>query len=218
MENTSDTSTIKFFFVRHGESLAASLGNHSVPNTNILSPAGNKQALVLAERLSGLPIEMIAASTSGRAKETAEIINETLRVPIEFADILRERDCPSEFRGKSFDDPDVVRIEALRVAHKYETDWRFSDEETFTELKARALNILVYLKKFSKKEILVVAHAEIIKTIIAVMMFGENMTPQEFNPWFSFAKTHNTGVTECLWDNEKKIWKLISWNDLRHLG
>ena len=110
-----------------------------------------------------------------------------------------------------------MRIEALRIAHRYEADWRFSDEETFTELKARALKILVYLKEFSKKEALVVAHAEIIKTITAVMMFGEEMTPQEFNPWFSFAKLNNAGVTECSWDYNLERWRLVSWNDLRHL-
>lgn len=208
---------MKLFFVRHGESVANISRTHTTSDTDVLSPAGKKQARALSRRLANLPIEYIASSPLGRARETAEIINKTLRVQIEFVDILREREFPDELRGMSYDDPESLRIENLRETHWHKTDWRFSNEETSGELKERALQILVYLRGLSRQEVLVVAHAEIIKTITAAMMFSEEMSAREVGVWFSFGKLNHTGVTECLWDEKTEKWRLICWNDLRHL-
>lgn len=73
-----------FYLIRHGQKV----GEAGDPG---LTELGREQSRKTAEFLKDKKIFKIYSSTFARAKETAEIINKTLKVGIVFDDSLRER-------------------------------------------------------------------------------------------------------------------------------
>ena len=78
------------YLLRHGQTdwnLERRIQGHlDIP----LNETGKKEALVCLEKLSSLDIDKIISSDLIRAKETAQIINEKLHLPIHFDSRLRE--------------------------------------------------------------------------------------------------------------------------------
>lgn len=82
---------MKLYFVRHGESTANLLWEFS--NTGFKHPLtekGVEQARAVARGLSGVQIEQIYTSPIMRAVQTAQILAESLQVPLEITEALRE--------------------------------------------------------------------------------------------------------------------------------
>lgn len=81
---------VPFWYLRHGETdwnaRNLSQGNVDIP----LNQNGLAQAKSAAELLKGRGIRSIVASPLGRARITAEIAGETLGLPVEIEDGLRE--------------------------------------------------------------------------------------------------------------------------------
>ncbi len=207
-----------FYFVRHGESVANALKQSHETTNDILSGKGKEQAGIVSKRLKHILIERVVCSTMNRTRETAAIINAELKAPIEFLDILQEVKRPTILEGLEHDDPKYISFDEIFNRRKYEENWRFSDEENFIDRKNRGLRVLEYLLNLSETETLVVAHNGIIKTIVATMLFGKEMSPREYYAWLELTRMNNTGVTECLWHSQKNKWKLMTWNDQTHLG
>jgi 2,3-bisphosphoglycerate-dependent phosphoglycerate mutase len=79
------------YFVRHGESVANR--EHVFSNEgqkHPLTPAGQQQAHKLAWRLASRPVARVYSSPLVRAVQTAEILAEHLRAPLQISDALRE--------------------------------------------------------------------------------------------------------------------------------
>src|SRR3989338_7885856 len=80
------------YFVRHGETELNAKGIRQGPEGS-LSAKGREQALATAKRFpkhKGRP-EVIISSPYQRTKETANIISEELKMPVEYCDLLEER-------------------------------------------------------------------------------------------------------------------------------
>jgi broad specificity phosphatase PhoE len=85
---------MNLYFVRHGESEANIL--HEISNRgekHPLTDRGIQQAETLAESLRGLPLTRIFTSPLLRARQTAQILGDSLNIPVETTDALREYDC-----------------------------------------------------------------------------------------------------------------------------
>ena len=70
-----------------------------------LNETGIEQAKITSEKLKNEKIDVIISSPLKRAKQTAEIINQTLNCPIIYEDGISERDF-GEFEGKQRTDFD----------------------------------------------------------------------------------------------------------------
>ena len=70
-----------------------------------LNATGIEQAKITSEKLKDEKIDIIISSPLKRAKQTAEIINQTLNCPIIYEDGISERDF-GEFEGKQRTDFD----------------------------------------------------------------------------------------------------------------
>jgi probable phosphoglycerate mutase len=81
---------IPFWFLRHGETDYNAAGLSQGALDIALNATGRAQAAAAAPLLAGQGITGIIASPMLRAKETAEIVNEFLRLPIAFEPGLRE--------------------------------------------------------------------------------------------------------------------------------
>lgn len=206
---------MKIYFVRHGQTKYNALQAHQPENAE-LSKLGIKQAEILAKRFSKIPIDIIYSSPIKRAKQTAKIINKTLKKKIIYSDFLKERKGPSEFVGKRTDSPEVAQINKIRNLHENDPLWHYSDEENFIEFKERVKKFFNVLDKAKKENILVVTHGGPIKMMI-FLMIGDKFTPKSFYKFSDLFKLSNTGITLCEKD-EKGIWSIRSFNDHAHLG
>lgn len=85
---------MKLYFIRHGESEANTrrvISNRESPLG--LTDLGREQANILAESLKDIPITAIFSSPVLRARQTADILSQSLRRPYQVTEALREYDC-----------------------------------------------------------------------------------------------------------------------------
>lgn len=209
----------RVYLVRHGESTGNVNGTDSGPSTP-LTLEGERQALELARRLSNVDIDTIIASPYVRTKETARIINETLNKPIEYSDLFVEKRTPSEMWGKQ--EGDFRNISESR--HFIDPAWKHSDDDSFEEIRARAIAALAYLLERQEENLLVVSHGWFLRVLIAIQLFGESLTIDAYRRIWGYLATRNTGLTLVEYDPNNinapinRGWRLITWNDHAHLG
>lgn len=204
------------YFIRHGESEGNKKGFHQDPEVP-LSQEGIKQSQVLAERLKKHRIDIIYSSSMTRAMQTAEIISNYLKIPVESWENLKEIRNPSEIWGKSVEDKKILKIRELARKEFLKGNGRYSDEETFEDLNKRAKEVLEHLLLHHKEQnVLCISHATMVKMIICKAIFGEGLTPEIFLQLREHLWLKNTGITVCEYAN-KWGWTLVNWNDTAHL-
>ncbi len=92
-----------------------------------------------------------------------------------------------------------------------------TQKETFEELNKRSEAILNHLLAHHKdQDVLCVSHASMIETIIAKMIFGENLSLQIMLDIKNHTGTTNTGISICEF-TKKGGWDLLTFNDSSHL-
>ncbi|MDP3918127.1 MAG: histidine phosphatase family protein [Candidatus Woesebacteria bacterium] len=204
------------YLVRHGESEGNKLRFHQVEETP-LSKKGIKQAEVLAERLKNTKIDVIYSSKITRAKQTAEIISKKLNIPIEYWDNLVEMRTPTEIRGKSIDDPEVIKIKKLIEKKLDNGNWKYSNEETFNELNKRVKKLIKHLEdNHNDQNILCISHSTLIKALTAKIIFGQELTIDIFEKIRKSLWMENTSIS--VFEKSKEYgWTLVTWSDRSHL-
>ena len=207
---------MKVFLVRHGESVGNKAGIHQTAEME-LSDTGRKQAKLIANRLKNQKLNLIYSSTFFRARQTSEIISESLGIPIEYWDFLIELRNPSEIHNKRINDPKIAKIKELVKKNFAMENFRYSDEETFSELNARVEKVVEHLiRKHQGENVICISHASMIKAIISKMVFGEKLTAQIYTDIRYHFWSTNTGISVCEY-GKGKIWGITSWNDASHL-
>ncbi|MHB8710181.1 MAG: histidine phosphatase family protein [Minisyncoccota bacterium] len=195
----------RFYFVRHGETLL-NAKHIRQGEEGALSEKGRHQAELVGQYLKNFPIKRILTSSYSRAEETAQIINTYLKVRIIPSPLLAERRNPSEIVGKPTKDPGVVRI-VDQVDLAYHTDdYRFSDEENFLDLVARAQTCIKFLIRQSAHETAVITHHYFLKMLVAYFLYHERLHAADFVKLSFFNFSDNAGITVC----EFHPWKLFS--------
>jgi probable phosphoglycerate mutase len=207
----------RVYFVRHGETI---LNAQRVRQgaEGALSEKGREQAKLTGERLKNFPIDIMLVSPFERTKETAAIINTYVNKPLEYNDLLKERKNPTEIIGKWYDDPEVRNIIDRIDKSFHEGNLRYSDEENYEDLKARAEKLLDYLATRPEQNILCVTHGIFLTMVIAFMQYREKLTPMDYARLSFHNPASNAGITVCEFDpaqvqNPDKGWSLIAWND-----
>lgn len=209
----------KIYFVRHGQS-ESNAGKERSTITSPLTEKGKEQAAFIAKRLSKLPIEVIISSTMTRARETTAIITQTVDKPVEFSDLIVEARSSSEVQGKDRDSEEVKKITQLYFENFGKEGWRYSDEETFFDLKDRALKALQLLAARPEEHIAVVTHGFFMRIMMACVVFGEELTARECRQFTRIFHMENTGLSVLGYNPEEETWPwwLWVWNDHAHLG
>lgn len=165
---------MNLYVVRHGQTewnvKKKMQGRADIP----LNKKGIEQAYIIKKNLSEYNIDMIYSSPLIRAKQTAEIINETMNIDIIYDNRLIERDY-GEFEGIN------------KSSFNYNEFWAYHKNKHYTKAENiqnffnRVYNILDELKeKYQDKNILIVTHAGITKVIECYangMMQDENIGP-----------------------------------------
>jgi probable phosphoglycerate mutase len=164
---------IPFWFLRHGETdwnaRGISQGNVDIP----LNPTGFAQARSAAERLRNRGITTIVASPLSRARVTAEMVGETLGLPVAIDDGLREV---------------AFGVQEGQPMSNWFTDWvggSFTPEgaESFAALRARAV-AAINRSTALPPVVLVVAHGALFRSLRAAMGMEPNLRTQNAVPIF----------------------------------
>ena len=204
------------YLVRHGKSEANDKNIYQRKETP-LSKEGIEQAYILQKRFLHIPIDILYSSSLKRARETAKIINEELKLPIHTTELVNEWGKPSSLLDLSIDGEGAKEFRSKLASHKGDPYWKWKDEESMGELRDRIVQFLEKMKKDSKDNILIVTHSLSLKMMLSVVLFGPKSLP--FNDVESFnVHTTNTGITVFQLEDGKENWKLVTWNDHAHLG
>ncbi len=206
---------MKIYLVRHGETNLNAKDVYQFPDT-LLSKTGLKQSKSLANRFKNIKVDKIFSSPYKRTIQTAEMIKDITGKDIEYVEDLKELTKPSQMIGKKYKDPEIERIKEEIASHTNNPMWHYSDEENFFDLVGRAKRIIKMLEDMEYGDVVLVMHEGIMKVLISVLIFGNNITPELFDKIYFFLRIKNTGITVLELNNGD--FKLITWNDHAHLG
>ncbi|MDB5204725.1 MAG: phosphoglycerate kinase [Candidatus Taylorbacteria bacterium] len=175
---------MKFTFVRHGETdynkRKVMTGQYDAP----LNEEGKEQARLETERLPN-DFDVIFSSSLSRARETADIINQNLNLPIVITDLITERDFGS-LVGKTWDEMESGYIpNARKIDKEQKYDYRPFGGESAEQVSQRLSKFIEDTKTGSYKNPLVVCHGGIIRMLYAregkAFEHIENAVTQEFD-------------------------------------
>jgi broad specificity phosphatase PhoE len=153
----------KFLLIRHGHSTAG----ESIPGRTPavpLSQDGIRQARILAEKLVNLHVDYIYASPLDRTKQTAEIIAQQIKKPVELIPELMEIDF-GEWTGKTFKELDGNK--KWHLWHSFRTGTRIPGGELSVQVQARMVSVIEDLtNRHADKTVAVVSHGDPIRSVI----------------------------------------------------
>jgi broad specificity phosphatase PhoE len=205
------------YFVRHGESEGNQARLYQSAETS-LSENGHNQAKLIADRFANIEVEIIISSDYIRAKQTAEYISQMTGKDIIENSLFRERKRPSIQENRSKNIPELQAIDEKIEKNWENLDWRYLDEENFEDLKQRAQKAFEFIEFREEDNIIIVTHKNFLHCLIWYRLFGSNVTPKEAKIITDNFVMSNTGIVWMQFDEIKKDWNLITWNDHAHLG
>lgn len=209
---------MRVYFVRHGETPSNIEGVLHQDPDEPLTQRGEQQAAFLAGRFARIPIDAIFSSTMRRARDTAYVLGKGTGHSVLFSDLFVEIRRPSELKGIRASDPNAsfMMNESYRAGK--DPSWKYSDEESFAELRDRAQKALAFVTASGFQSVAVVTHGAFLRLLIALMSEGDDLTHASYAHFLHFLKTRNTGITMADYDPEHVHWHLLAWNDHAHLG
>ena len=200
---------MKLLITRHGKTEHNESGVIQGKQHGSVNEMGFKQIEKLIERLKKEKIDIIISSDIPRCKITAEEIAKKIKVPIDYTELIREKDN-GEFVGK----------------HKNEVDWaslgddfenrRPPNGESLVMVRERGREFFKQLTKQygnTNKTILIVSHGAFLKVFIGDLL-GMNLKDSIFKLF-----TEHCSLTEI--NIEKKYdlgYQLKFLNDISHLN
>lgn len=183
--------------VRHGETDWNSLGKLQGRTDIPLNSRGISQAEECSHFLKNYEWDMIITSPLKRAKETAEVINKDLNIP------LIEMD---EFLERYFGDAEGMTVEERMTVFPTRN---YTNQEDRDSLNERIMNGIEKINQdYRGKKILLVAHGAVINAVLAKFSNGE----------IGSGKTKL--INACISNIEfvQELWNIKDYNQVTHLS
>lgn len=216
------------YFVRHGESESnvRTPGLRKRDSDVALTPRGREQSEFIARRAAHLRPEALISSPYERTRDTAALIASQTGIEIEYSELFTERRTPGRLAEMSTGDPQTDTYYRSWADTFFSEGVRVDDGENFEDLKVRGRRALQFLEARSESVILVVTHGFFLRMLIALVMFGDDLTPKEMRAVTGATRTHNTGISMFTYgsiphldiDSDVTRWRLQVFNDHAHLG
>lgn len=151
--------------IRHGETEQNKDGK--VMGSRVDAPLdseGRKQARRVTEELVKYGFTHMYSSPLLRAKQTAEIVNEVLNIPLEFSELLVERDL-GELSGEKYER--VLELLGENALSSKNYDFRPYGGESYGDVKDRVVKFLGELEeKHDENDLILIAtHAEVLRVL-----------------------------------------------------
>lgn len=214
--------TIKktIYFVRHGQSEDNARPVFQAYDSP-LSEKGLQQADKIAERAKHLQFDRIICSPQMRAKQTAEAIQAKTGKDLVASELFIERFKPTSIDGKPWEDETAAAVYKAWEKSLLTPGLRVEDGENYDDSVARADQALKYLEKHDAKNIIVVSHGHFIRTIVARVMLGSDLTPDILQRFYELTSLENTAITVLQLQDahgEEFRWRLWTLNDHAHFA
>jgi len=177
-----------FGLLRHGQTEWNILKKIQGSNDSPLTAAGKEQTGRWAKNLRGYGWDRIIGSDQGRVRETIDIINRELQLPVTFDPRLREQHW-GDWEGMT-----IARIQEKHqedLARRVAMGWNFSAPggETRFAVRDRVLAALLEAAKlFPGEKVLVVCHQGVVKAVL-YSITGRDFLPGE-DPLLQHNKLH----------------------------
>ena len=157
------------YFVRHGQTEWNAVRRMQGQWNSDLNDLGRRQAEINGQLLAGLDIEALFASPLDRTRQTAEIINRRLNLPIAYDARIMEWNC-GDWSGHLYDE----------IADKWPEEWaalqadrfhyRGPNCENYPDMIERATPFLSEIRQMDASRIAIVSHGMIGKVMISVLL------------------------------------------------
>lgn len=145
----------KYYILRHGEAMSNVKNIVSSWPEKLINPLtakGRRQIKEAAQRLKGKHIDSIFASDLLRAKQTAEIVGQKLKIKPKFDKKLREVGF-GDLNSRPAEELLYLSFEKERLKHS------FQKSETYENVLKRVNSFLKNIeKKYKDKNILIISH------------------------------------------------------------
>ncbi len=197
---------VNLYLIRHGRQ------NSTLCNVDVeLAPEGQYQAELLRDRLKNYPIDALYSSNLRRARQTAEIINQTIQLPIMIREELKEISF-GRLEGMTEQEIKEQYHDFEEEQSKLLDDIPYPGGENGAMVYERAMPAIREILQSGKTNIAIVTHGGVIRALLAEL-FGKSQAKR-----FLFAVSlENTGITQLVFNPENDRFYLERFNDLAHL-
>jgi len=157
------------FFVRHGQTKWNAARRVQGQWNSDLNKLGRVQAEINGQLLSRLNIDALFASPLDRTRQTAEIINRHLKLPINFDERIKEWDC-GDWSGYLYDE---VRKRWSKEWEAYQADryyYRGPNCENIPDMMERARPFLDEIIEHPANNIAIISHGMIGKIMVSMLL------------------------------------------------
>lgn len=196
----------KLILVRHGETdknINDSLHASNDPET--LNDTGIKQINITADKLSNYSPSKIYSSKERRARESAKIIADTLKIPVEKIDGMQERNW-GVFTGKPWGEVKKV-LGPMTLDERY--NYVPQDGESWKIFETRLTDAInKILGDNSEKTVVVVTHGGAIRALMPFLLSLPKEESFKYNP-------DNASIT--IFDYNGETFTRVVTNDISHL-
>lgn len=200
----------RLIFVRHAEAEGNKIRRFHGWTDSQITERGHRQAQRVAQRLSGMSVDVIYSSSLKRTMQTASYIAEVKKLPITGSDRLKE------INGGDWEDQMWTELEE-RWPEAYDT-WdnkphahQMPNGESMEEFQRRLLEeVMFIIGRNEGKNICIVTHGTAIR---AMLCHFRACTLEEM---INVAWCDNTAVT--IIDYEDGVFSTVTEGDATHLG
>jgi broad specificity phosphatase PhoE len=162
---TDNSPATTFLLIRHGtyDDMSRILSG-SRPGVG-LNASGRAEIARLASCLHSVPVRALYSSPLPRARETATLLAETLRVPVEISEAFGEIDF-GDWAGRSFDD--LAGSTEWRNFNTCRSGAPTAAGQLMAEVQTRAVREMMRLANHRRGEtVCVISHGDVIKAALA---------------------------------------------------
>lgn len=209
-------------FVRHGQSASnAHPESASLPAEvgDRLTDLGRRQAGAVASHLPPLEPTHLLHSTMRRARETAEIINETLALPVRELDYIQELREADDYQDMEPEQQKLHRWSVRMLERPDDPDHAEGGAESFNDVLGRVERFKRELEEIGARgeRPLVVTHGLFMRFFLAHCIYGEEFAPRHA-PRLWQMRSLNCSISVFAhgerWhpaDPEIRDWTCITW-------
>lgn len=199
---------MRIYLIRHARQ-ESKLCNDNSP----LCEIGKEQARLLGKRMETYHIDRVYASDLMRAVETATIMTEQWKAPLEVC--IREGLRETDFGELTYQTDDEIKVkykDFMESRYHVEEDWAYPGGESGKEVFKRAMKVMDEILSSNCKNVAVVTHGGTIRVVLAGLLQGSQKDRLMFGRCME-----RGGFSELLYDEKTGRITLERFNDFAHL-
>ena len=147
---------MKIYLIRHGQTTGDLEDRYGGDYDDHLTDEGKSQSKKLAQKLKEKGIEVVFASSRFRAQETAKIIADILKIPLNTIDDIRERNAYGILTGMIKDEAKIKHPNEYEAVKNYKNN--ITGAETYEHFKSRILKAFDDIASKNYQTIAIITH------------------------------------------------------------